>query len=222
MKQQKPTRQELIIAILNELPTHDTAVEIRDKIMEDLYSYFKNDDAPYLKNKTYTFTPKETFLKEYFVEIDFRPSNNNYMIGYASENYIEIKYLNKSSREFESVGTYPLNRLSVEIYNILKHECSHFYLKSKGFGELLYHTHPQGLKKYYEDDEEMVLHGTEIFDRIIKRFPNWKTMDRERLIKEIASEVKYLPSRTNIHFPFTAATQKKYIKTIFNYLMKLK
>jgi hypothetical protein len=119
-----------------------------------------------------------------------------------------------------SKGFNPAWRLVKGLYHILKHECSHFYLSQRGIEQCLYNTHPDGMKKYYQDRQELVLHSREIFDRFQDDFPNWRTMDLEFITKRINNRVKDLRSHTNIHAPFNAGTQKKYLNFIINSYIK--
>jgi len=210
------SKTQIILELLKQLQPviDDTATTLANEIIADVSEYYINDVAP--KTKTYTYTPKEDYLEPYNVEVPFMGSNNGYGLGYADENYIEVKYLNKDSREYQQ-GNSGFSRLKADLYHIIKHECSHFYLKIKGLTDaLLYYSHPDGLKKYYEDDQEMVLHSREIFDRLVTQHPSWKTMDNDKLIRIIANNVKSLPGHTNIPAPFGVRIQAKYAKFIMN------
>jgi hypothetical protein len=75
------------------------------------------------------------------------------------------------------------------LFNIIKHECSHFYLAQKVLKTVF--TIPiQMVKKYYQDRQELVLHTREIYDTFSSDYPNWKTMPIESIIKRLTYVVK--------------------------------
>jgi hypothetical protein len=216
----KPGSPEELVGLLELLPVNETAKYISEEIYQDVMEYYKND-VKLPKEKMYTYYPEEKCLTPYELTIDFRLSNNGTGIGYASQDYIQVKVLAKDSREYEMLrGSNPAWRLIKDLPNIIKHECSHFYLTQRGIEECLYNTHPDGMKKYYQDRQELVLHSREIFDRFIEDFPSWKTLPIDLITKRIDSRVKNLRSHTNIHAPFNAGTQKKYLSFIMNTYIK--
>ena len=211
---------EELVGLLELLPVDKTARYLAEEILQDVMNYYEHNIA-LPSEKVYMYHPKEECLTPYELTIDFRYSNNGTGLGYASEDYIQVKVLNKDSREYEmSKGFNPAWRLEKGLYHIIKHECSHFYLSQRGVEQCLYNTHPDGMKKYYQDRQELVLHGREIFDRFVEDFPNWKTMDLEIITKRITNRVRDLRSHTNIHAPFNAGTQKKYVTFIINNYIK--
>ena len=118
----KPGSPEELVGLLDLLPVHDTAKYIGEEIYQDVMNYFDNDvELP--SEKKYSFHPEEACLRPYEVTIDFMPSNNSTGLGYASEDYIQIKILNKDSNEYKmSKGFNPAWRLVKGLYHILKHE----------------------------------------------------------------------------------------------------
>ena len=212
-KKVKPGSPEELVELLDLLPVNETAKYLAEEIYQDVMKYYNEDIRPV--DKKYTFYPEEKCLTPYEVEIGFHSSNNMTGLGYASEDYIQVKYLNKDSMEFRSNPRGGGNLLKT-LYHIIKHECSHFYLKQKGVENCLYNTHPDGMKKYYQDRQELVLHSREIFDRFEENFPNWKESPLELNIKRIEGSVKRLRDHTNINMPFNVSTQKKYLKFILN------
>jgi uncharacterized protein (UPF0335 family) len=199
------------------LPVDETAKYLAEEIYQEILKYYTQDIKP--QDKNFEYHPKEKCLKPYIVEIDFRISNNYPGIGYAEENYIQVKYLNKDAREY-----YPpyggAERLQKVLYNIIKHECGHFYLRQRGVEECLYHTHPDGMEKYYHDRQEIVLHSREIFDTLDDNYPNWPTWDMDKIISKLIPTIKNLPRHTNINKPFPATLQKKYLNFILNAYIK--
>ena len=215
----KPGSPEELIDILDLLPVDKTARYIGEEIYQDVMNYYEhNISLP--SEKKYVFHPEIECLQPYEVTIDFRLSNNGTGIGYASQDYIQVKVLAKDSSEYQSLrGGDPAWRLVKGLPHILKHECSHFYISQRGVENCLYNTHPDGMKMYYRDRQEMVLHGREIFDRFVENYPNWKALSLDIITKRITNMVRDLRSHTNIHAPFNAGTQKKYITFIIkNYI----
>jgi hypothetical protein len=210
---------EELVEMLKYLPVDETAIYLADEIYQDLLKYYSEDKV--LVKKEYTYHPNIDCLEPYVVEIDFFPSNNMPNIGFANQHYIQLKYLNKMSNNFSSYGENGgVDRLYKQLRNIIKHECSHFYLEQKGIENCLYYTHPHGMKKYYHDRQEMVLHSREIFETFTEWYPEWKNMSLDRIISIIGREVKNLQNHTNIYYPYTAALQKKYLNFIINTYVK--
>jgi 4-hydroxybenzoate polyprenyltransferase len=170
---------EELVELLELVPTDETALYLTEEIYQDILKYYDEDFK--LVAKEYTYYPKDKCLKPYTLEIDFRNSRNWYGIGFAKEQYIQIKYLDKDAMDFKPPygGAENLKR---PIYNIIKHECGHFYLSQKGVEECLYLTHQDGMEKYYYDRQEIVLHSREIFETLIYEYPNWYTMKIEEII----------------------------------------
>jgi hypothetical protein len=216
-KKIKAGSPEELVGLLELLPVDETAKYLAEEIYQDVMKYYNDDIHP--SDKKYVFHPEEKCLTPYELEIDFRPSNNMTGLGYASEDYIQVKYLSKDSMEYRA---YPrgAGNLIKTLYHIIKHECSHFYLKQRGVENCLYNTHPDGMKKYYQDRQELVLHSREIFDRFEEDFPSWKDSDLEYITKRIEARVKRLRNHTNINMPFNVGTQKKYLNFILNTYIK--
>lgn len=204
---------EEIVEWLKYLPVDETAKDITNQIITDLNNFYQNDVVP--NDKEYSYQPENECLPPYTVEINYRPSNNMTGIGYAEEQYIEIKYLNKSSTEFSYTrGTGNVNRLKSPLFNILKHECSHFYLRQNNVENCLYNTHPDGMKKYYNDRQEQVLHSREMFDTFEELYPNWRKFPKEKIVDYFTRTIKNLPYHTQIRAPFGGGLQKKYLNFI--------
>jgi len=199
------------------LPVDETAKYLSEEIYQEILKYYTQDIKP--QDKKFEYHPQEKCLQPYIVEIDFRISNNYPGLGHAEENYIQVKYLSKDAREY-----YPpyggAERLQKVLYNIIKHECGHFYLRQKGVEACLYHTHPDGMKKYYHDRQELVLHSREIFDTLDDNYPNWPTWDMTKIIDRLTYTIKNLPRHTNINAPYPATLQKKYLNFIVNTYIK--
>jgi hypothetical protein len=90
---------EELIELLEFLPVDDTAKYLTEEIYQDIVKYYINDISP--KTKDYTYYPQDKCLKPYIVQIDFRPSNNMAGIGYAQEDYIQVKYLSKDAPDYD-------------------------------------------------------------------------------------------------------------------------
>lgn len=208
---------EEMVELLKLFPVSDTAMVLAAQIYDDVSKYYSDDVRP--TDKTYHYTTEEKCIEPYSVEIDFRPSNNGTGLGYAEEQYIQVKYLDKDSREYR-LNPRLDNRLLKWLYNIIKHECSHFYLRQKDVPACLYHTHEKGMKKYYEDPQEIALHSREIFDTFEENFPNWREMDLDTIIKRLTFRIKDLPRHTSIGAPFGGGIQKKYLNHILNTYIK--
>ena len=213
----KPGSPEELVDLLKFLPVNETAQYISEEVYLDLVNYYENDIEP--NSRVITFRPEEECLKPYEVEINFKPSGSGTGIGYSNSSYIDVKYVKKDSLEYKS-NPRMSNTIKKDIYHIVKHECSHFYLTQRGVETCIYLTHPDGMKKYYQDRQEMVLHGREIFERFIEDFPKWQTYDLDTIAKRLAHRVKYLQSHTSIYYPFNAGTQKKYLSFIMNHYVK--
>jgi hypothetical protein len=217
-KKVKPGSPEELVELLDLLPVDEAAKYLSEEIFEELKKYYSDDIRPV--DKTFTYYPQEECLKPYELEINFRPSNNTSQLGYCDETYVEVKYLNKESSNYRNNPFKSPTNLYSDLYHIIKHECSHFYLRQRNVEECLYHTHPDGMKKYYQDRQELVLHSREIFDRFEKNYPNWRRGTLESVVKRLKDDVKNLPNHTSIYFPFGAGLQKKYLTHIVNTYIK--
>lgn len=214
---------EELVELLKYLPVNETAKYISEEILIDLSNYYIND-IKMEYNKEYTYIPEDKCLKPYVLTMHYLPSNNATNIGFASENDIQLKYINKNSNNFKQWGggsPANLNYFKGKIFNIIKHECSHFYLGQKDIETCLYHTHPDGMKQYYNDRQEIVLHSTEIYDDFMENYPDWKTFNITKITNILKREIKNLPNHTNIHAPFNALLQKKYLTFILKNYIKL-
>jgi hypothetical protein len=216
-KKVKKGSPEELVDLLKFLPIHETSQYISEEVYLDLVNYYENDITP--NSRIITFHPEEECLKPYEVEINFKPSGSGTGIGYADDSYIDVKYVRKDSLEYRN-NPRMSNTIKKDIYHMVKHECSHFYLAQRGVESCLYHTHPDGMKKYYQDRQEMVLHSREIFERFTEDFPKWRTYDLETIAKRLEHRVKHLQSHTSIYYPFNAGTQKKYLSFIMNHYVK--
>jgi hypothetical protein len=207
---------EELVDFLKYLPVEETAKYLTEKIIADLHNYYDNDvKIPY--EVKYVYTPEDKCIPPYELNIHFLPSNNDTNLGDCFENDIQIKYINKQCSNFKSFGN-RTNRIKRPLYNIIKHECSHFYLRQKDVEVCIYHTH--GFDKYYSDRQEMVLHSREIFDDFVEDNTSWKTYPIERIEKLIMSKVKNLRNHTNVYAPFGGGIQKKYFNFIMNNYIK--
>jgi hypothetical protein len=211
---------EELIGLLELLPVNETAKYIGEEIYQDAMNYYENDvELP--SEKKYTYYPEEKCLTPYEVTVSFQLSNNGTNIGYADQHYIQLKVLSKNSIEYKNLRNIaPTNTLVRGLPKIIKHECSHFYLSQRGIENCLYNTHPDGMKKYYQDRQELVLHSREIFDTFEEDYPNWKSLDIDVITKRIKNKVDNLRTHTNIYAPYNAGTQKKYLNFIINNYIK--
>lgn len=211
---------EELIELLELLPVNETAKYIGEEIYKDVMNYFENDvELP--NEKKYTYYPEEKCLTPYELTVSFQRSNNATNIGYADQHYIQLKVLSKSSIEYENLrNSTPTNNLARRLPKIIKHECSHFYLSQRGVENCLYYTHPDGMKKYYQDRQELVLHSREIFDTFEEEYPNWKSLDINVITKRIKNKVDNLRTHTNIYAPYNAGIQKMYLNFIINNYIK--
>jgi hypothetical protein len=218
LNEAKQGSPEELVDLLALLPVDETAKYLAEEIYQDIIQYYNNDIKPV--DKKYTYHPEDKCLQPYIVDIDFRLSNNMAGLGYAQEDYIQVKYLSKDAGDYSMGNKFGgAERLQKSLFNIIKHECSHFYLSQKGVENCMYNTHPDGMKKYYLDRQELVLHSREMFDDFVIGYPRWKTMSIEAITKRLISVVKNLPRHTNINAPFNGGTQKKYLNFILkNYI----
>lgn len=210
---------EELVELLELLPTDETALYLTEEIYQDILKYYDEDFK--LVPKEYTYYPKDKCLKPYTVEIDFRESRNYPGIGFSKEQYIQIKYLDKDAMDFAPPYG-GAERLKRPIYNIIKHECGHFYLAQKGVEECLYNTHPDGMEKYYYDRQEIVLHSREIFETLVYEYPNWYTWGTNNIISYLKEKIKKLRSHTNMNYPHPPDLQKQYLNFILNSYVKPK
>lgn len=213
----KPGSPEELVELLKFLPVNETAQYISEEVYLDLVNYYENDIEP--NSRVITFHPEEECLKPYDLEINFKPSGNSTSIGYSTSTNIDVKYLRKESMEFRNNPRIS-NTIKKDIFHIVKHECGHFYLSQRGVEACLYNTHPDGMKKYYQDRQELVLHCREIFDRFTEDTPKWKTYDLETITKRLQHRIKNLQYHTSIFYPFNVGTQKKYLKHIIDTYVK--
>ncbi len=217
IQEAKPGSPEELVELLALLPVNETAQYISEEVYLDLVNYYENDIEP--NSRVITFHPEEECLKPYELEINFKKSGSGTGIGYSDDSYIDVKYLRKESMEYRN-NPRMSNTIKKDIFHIVKHECSHFYLSQRGVESCLYHTHPDGMKKYYQDRQEMVLHSREIFERFTEDFPKWQTYDLETIVKRLVHRIKHLQSHTSIFYPFNVGTQKKYLKHIIDTYVK--
>ena len=217
IKLPKKGSPEELVELLKFLPIHDTATYLSEEIYQDLLKYNNEDITPEY-GKKYEYHPEDRCLQPYIIEIGFKLTRNMAGIGYADDNFIEVKYLDKRANEFpQTKGN--LSGLRKDLYHIIKHECSHFYLSQRDVEKCLYLTHPDGMKKYYHDRQELVLHSREIFERFNENAKNWRTYPLETIIKRLTYQIDNLQNHTNIHFPFPATLKKKYLYFIIeNYI----
>lgn len=217
IKLPKKGSPEELLELLKFLPVDETAKYISEEIYQELLKY--NNDGIYPKSRNFEYHPEDKCLQPYIVEIDFRSSRNRQMVGYADVSFIEVKYLDREAHEFpQTKGN--LQGLKNEIYHIVKHECSHFYLSQKDVEKCLYLTHPDGMKKYYHDRQELVLHSREIFERFEERSPSWRTYPLETIVKRLKYQIDFLSDHTRIYYPFPAPLRKKYLNFIVNNYIK--
>jgi hypothetical protein len=208
---------EELVELLKFLPVDETARFISEEIYHELLKY--NNEGIYPTSRNFEYHPEDKCLQPYIVEINFRTTRNMQGIGYADDSYIEVKYLDRNAHDFpQTKGN--IEGLKKEIYHIVKHECSHFYLSQRDVEKCLYLTHPDGMKKYYHDRQELVLHSREIFERFNERSPSWRTYPLETIIKRLKSQIDFLQNHTNINSPFPAPLRKKYLNFIVNNYIK--
>jgi len=147
----KPGSLEELVELLKFLPVNETAQYISEEVYLDLVNYYQNDIEP--NSRVITFHPEEECLKPYELEINFKSSGSGTGIGYSDDSYIDVKYLRKESMEYRN-NPRMSNTIKKDIFHIVKHECSHFYLSQRGVESCLYHTHPDGMKKYFRIDKK--------------------------------------------------------------------
>jgi len=218
VKLPKKGSPEELVELLKFLPIHETAAYLSEEIYQDLLKY-NNDDIRPKFGQVYEYHPEDKCLQPYIITIGFKSTANMAMIGYADDNFIEVKYLDKTAHEFpQTKGN--LMGLRKDLYHIIKHECSHFYLSQRDVEKCLYLTHPDGMKKYYHDRQELVLHSREIFERFNEASKNWRTYPLETIIKRLTFQIDNLQNHTNIYFPFPAPLKKKYLNFIVNNYIK--
>jgi hypothetical protein len=209
---------EELVELLKFLPVDETAKYISEEIYQDLLKYNETGEQPKF-GKIYEYHPQDKCLQPYTLEIGFKVTRNMAGIGYADSTYIEVKYLDREAHEFpQTKGN--IGGLRKDLYHIIKHECSHFYLSQKDVEKCLYLTHPDGMKKYYHDRQELVLHSREIFERFEERSANWRTYPLETIIKRLKFQIDNLQNHTRIDYPFPASLRTKYLNFIVNNYIK--
>ena len=208
---------EELFELLKLLPIDETAKELTNQIMSDLKDYYQNNgELPPIK--TYAYQPEDKCIQPYELEVDFKQKKGAAVVGvgYAEQHYIQLYILQKDVE----AAYFRVLSLPDKIFNIIKHECSHHYLSQKGIESCLYHTHPDGMKKYYYDRQEIVLHSREIFDELDKKVPNWRNEPLDKIRVYIADKVKDLRDNIYIYQPFPQSLRNKYVAFIMNNYIK--
>ena len=203
---------EELVDMLKFLPIDETAKDLTEQIMVDLRDYYTHGRK--LDREFYTYIPEDKCLKPYELEVLFSTVNSP-RIGNASQHFIHVQHLH----DIKAKDNYNPIYLGKLIYKIIKHECSHFYMELKGVEECLYNTHADGLKKYYQDRQELVLHGREIFEDFIEGNTNWQTYSLDKIQKRITNRVRNLRNDKGVPGLFNGGVQLKYILFIMkNYI----
>ena len=180
--------------------------------MVDLRDYYSHGRK--LDREFYTYIPEDKCLKPYELKVSFSTVNSP-RIGHSEQHSIHVQHLHG----FKAKDNYTPIYLGKLIYKIIKHECSHFYMELKGVEECLYNTHADGLKKYYQDRQELVLHGREIFEDFIEANPYWQTHSLDKIQKRITNRVRNLRNDKGVPGLFNGGVQLKYILFIMkNYI----
>lgn len=217
LNEAKAGTPEELVELLSLLPINETAKDLTNEIMSDLKDYYENNgELPPIK--TYVYQPEDKCIQPYELEVDFIQKRGAAVvsIGYSEQHYIQLYILQKDVE-----GAYfRVLSLPDKIFNIIKHECSHYYLSQKNIESCLYHTHPDGMKKYYYDRQELVLHSREIFDEFDKKISNWRNEPLDKIKVYIANKVKDLRDNTYIYQPFPQSLQNKYVAFIMNNYIK--
>ena len=217
LNEAKAGTPEELVELLSLLPINETAKDLTNQIMSDLKDYYENNgELPPIK--TYVYQPEDKCIQPYELEVDFIEKRGAAVvsIGYSEQHYIQLYILQKDVE-----GAYfRVLSLPDKIFNIIKHECSHYYLSQKNIESCLYHTHPDGMKKYYYDRQELVLHSREIFDEFDKKVSNWRNEPLDKIKVYIADKVKNLRDNTYIYQPFPQSLQNKYVAFIMNNYIK--
>jgi hypothetical protein len=203
---------EELVDMLKFLPIDETAKDLTEQIMNDLKDYYSHGRK--LDREVYTYIPEDKCLKPYELKVLFSTVNSP-RIGDSQQHFIHVQHLHG----FKAKDNYTPINLGKKIYKIIKHECSHFYMELKGVEECLYNTHADGLKKYYQDRQELVLHGREIFEDFIEANPDWQTHSLDKIQKRITNRVRNLRNDKGIPGLFNGGVQLKYILFIMkNYI----
>jgi hypothetical protein len=201
------------------LPTHLTARVLSHQIFNDIREFYTGDKT-FDKIEKYVFKPEEKCLKPYELEVFFKYTGENNIGGieYSEEQFITIKIFYKDVKN----ALQRLDGLLDKIYNIIKHECGHFYLRQKNVEECLYHTHPEGMKKYFFDRQEITLHSINAFDNFEKENPNWTNYSLDLIKRKLTNYIEWVIRDTNIGAPFPATLKKTYLSFIMNNFVKPK
>jgi hypothetical protein len=198
-----------LIDMLKYLPVKETARSITDQLIKDIENYYKNGTP--LKSKKYIASIKDKCMKPYTVDTDFILSNNDSYVNDAQEDYINFK-IYKREKADANTQKWHINKLKKEIYDIVEHECGHYFLSQKGVETCIYHS--QGMSKYYYDRQEMVLHSQNIYNNFVESNPNWMFLDEPVIKKKLQIGIRMLPSITRISAPFPTSLQSKYVTLI--------
>jgi len=204
---------EELVDMLKFLPIDETAKDLTEQIMDDLRDYYSHGRK--LDREVYTYIPEDKCLKPYELKVLFSTVNSP-RIGESRQHFIHVQHLHG----FKAKDNYNPIYLGKLIYKIIKHECSHFYMELKGVEECLYNTHADGLKKYYQDRQELVLHGREIFEDFIEGNPDWQTYSLDRIQKNITRRVRNLRNNKGVPGLFNGGVQLKYILFIMKNYVK--
>ena len=196
--------------MLKLLPTDETAKQLTKEIVEEIRTNgFKNFNKENNYTQEFTYTPEDKCLKPYSVAINVL-GRSNPRINDARQHYIEVWITHDAK-----IPT----ALIENVYEIIKHECGHYYMELKGATTCLYQTHKDGIKKYYVDNQELNLHGREIFERFTRRYKSWQSSDLDTIKKQLKSEIKGLKDDKGIPGIFNGGVQLKYLLFIIkNYV----
>jgi hypothetical protein len=205
--------------LLKFLPTHQTARVLSLQIFNDIQEFYTSDKT-FDKIEKYLYTPEEKCLKPYELDVFFKYTGKNNIGGieYSEEQFITIKIFDKDVEN----ALPRLSGLLDKIYNIIKHECGHFYLRQKNVEECLYNTHPEGIKKYFFDRQEITLHSINAFDDFEKENPNWTNYSIDHIKRSLTNSIEWVIKSTNIGAPFPSALKKIYLSFIMNNFIKPK
>lgn len=201
------------------LPTHLTARILSYEIINDIRKFYTSDKT-FDKIEKYVFRPEEKCLKPYNLDVFFKYTGENNIAGieYSEENFITIKIFHKDVKN----ALARIDGLLDKIYNIIKHECGHFYLRQKNVEQCLYNTHPEGIKKYFFDRQEITLHSINAFDNFEKENPNWTNYGMDLIKRRLINNIESVIRDTNIGAPFPATLKKTYLSFIMNNFIKPK
>ena len=204
---------------INDQP-EESVNDILNQIMGDIRGYYDGTGSSSFRTRYALQQPHNDFIRGYYVEVLAMASNNGTNFGDASTHYMELRMFSRDRMD-ESQYIEHINKLEKMIKGTLWHEMGHYYITQKRgkSEELLYYQ--QGMDKYFDDKEELVLHSRDTWKKIVNQYPNIYEIPPDRIKMIVSRYVARLPQDIGFHgVRFPKALQAKYANFIWKHYVK--